>query len=108
LSGHEQSTAGELVVTFGGCTAPALPAILVDASIAADAMASNRWQLKTGDSHYEIAARSIHIQRDVADEFFAALPPVRARWAGRIGWALLLNILRLPGATRLLRLLRSR
>jgi len=38
----------------------------------------------------------------------AALPLPRASWRARAGWWLLLNLLRLPGAARLLLWYRSR
>ena len=51
---------------------------------------------------------TLPVQHDVSREFFAALPPVRARWLPRIGWTLLLNLLRVPGVPALLQRLRSR
>ena len=47
-------------------------------------------------------------QRDVSDRFLGALPLPRASWRARTGWWLLLNLLRLPGAARLLQWYRSR
>lgn len=47
-------------------------------------------------------------QRDVSREFFAAVTPTPARLGPRIGWMLLLNLLRLPGMAWLLQRLRSR
>ncbi len=46
--------------------------------------------------------------RDVSREFLGALPLPQASWRTRAGWWLLLNLLRIPGAVRLLRWLRSR
>jgi len=47
-------------------------------------------------------------QRDVSAKFMGALPLPRASWRARLGWWLLLNLLRLPGAAPLLQWYRSR
>jgi hypothetical protein len=51
---------------------------------------------------------ALPVQHDVSKEFFAAVPPAPARWGPRIGWALLLNLLRVPGIAVLLQRLRGR
>ncbi len=51
---------------------------------------------------------ALPVQHDVSKEFFAAVPPAPARWLPRIGWALLLNLLRVPGMAALLQRLRGR
>jgi hypothetical protein len=50
---------------------------------------------------------ALPVQHDVSREFFAAVPPAPTRWGPRIGWALLLNLLRVPGMGKLLQRLRS-
>ena len=37
---------------------------------------------------------ALPVQHDVGKAFFAAVPPAPARWGPRIGWAVLLNLLR--------------
>lgn len=51
---------------------------------------------------------TLPVQHDVSREFFAAVPPTPARLGPRIGWMLLLNLLRVPGMAGLLQRLRSR
>ena len=51
---------------------------------------------------------ALPVQHDVSKAFFAAVPPAPVRWGPRIGWALLLNLLRVPGVAALLQRLRSR
>jgi hypothetical protein len=51
---------------------------------------------------------TIPVHHDVSAEFAAAVPPAPVKWGPRIGWALLLNLLRVPGMAALLRRLRSR
>ncbi len=46
--------------------------------------------------------------RDVSREFMDALQLPQSSWRARGGWWLLLNLLRVPGAARLLRWLRGR
>jgi hypothetical protein len=57
--------------------------------------------------HFELQAGSVQLHREVAREFFRAVPPPRVPRSTRLGWALLLGLLRFPGAARLLAKLRS-
>jgi hypothetical protein len=50
----------------------------------------------------------MRVHQDVSKQFMSALQLPKASWRARAGWWLLLNVLRLPGAARLLAVLRSR
>jgi hypothetical protein len=66
-----------------------------------------RWLLRWAGGSLELALRSIHVQRAGRVALAEALPGLAPSWRGRIGWALLLNLVRVPGMTRLLQALRG-
>jgi hypothetical protein len=96
----------ELVVTFGGYDMTAIPTQLNEARILVGH--DDGWLLQAGERSYTVNAKSMHSHRSVAEEFFNAVPPVAAKPAMRLGWALLLNVMRLPGAAWLLTRIRQR
>ena len=109
LYGVEQGTSAELIVTFGGYHATALPAVLSDLRVVRRGSAGNSgWQLQSITARYDVEARSLHVHRPIAREFFGAVPAAEATLRARCGWALLLNVLRIPGAAWLLNKIRSR
>jgi hypothetical protein len=102
----QQRDGRELVVTFGGYDMTAIPTQLNEVRIMVSR--AGGWQLQARERSYTVNAKSMHSYRSVAEEFFKAVPPVAAKPAMRLGWALLLNVLRLPGAAWLLTKLRQR
>ena len=116
LHGIERGSGLPLSVSFSGVHSLELPAVLRDVAIRQAASTgvepARRWHLHsaTGDTpacDAAIEARAIHVQRDVSAAFAAAVPPSRASVTSRAGWMLLLNLVRVPGALRLLQRLRS-
>jgi hypothetical protein len=66
-----------------------------------------RYLIRCQELQLEFEANSVQLHRDAAREFFAALPPPAVPWRVRLGWTLLLWLLRIPGADRLLSMLRG-
>jgi hypothetical protein len=64
--------------------------------------------LQSRELQLDLVCRSLQLHRDAAGAFFAAVPPVRIPAARRLGWAVLLSVLRIPGAAQLLAALRGR
>lgn len=60
------------------------------------------YAIEAREGHFELQARSVQLHREVAATFFQAVPPASVPRALRLGWGLLLGLLRLPGAARLL------
>jgi hypothetical protein len=65
-------------------------------------------QLQSRELQLELVCRSLQLHRDAARPFFTAVPPVHVPFSRRLGWAVLMSILRIPGAARLLAALRGR
>jgi hypothetical protein len=63
---------------------------------------SRRLLIRAAEMQLELQARSVQLHRDVAYELFTAVPSPPVPWRLRLGWALLLDMLCLPGVARLL------
>jgi hypothetical protein len=74
---------------------------------AASAVVPRRFRIESSEVRLELQARSVQLHRDVAAAFFGAVPPPRVPLHLRLGWALLLTLLRIPGADALVRKLRG-
>jgi len=61
-----------------------------------------RYLLRAQELQLELRAGSLQLHREAAAELFGAVPPPRVPWRLRVGWMLLLAVLRVPGAARLL------
>ena len=64
------------------------------------------FEIRARELQLTLQARTLQLHRDAGRAFFGAVPPPRVLWRRRLGWALLLWVLRLPGAERLLARLR--
>jgi hypothetical protein len=104
--GIEADSGLSMRAIFGVCEPGALPQRVHNLSIeplpAVHALASG-WRLKCDELDRTIMARSLQVQREIRDLAAAALPSLTASLRGRIGWAVLLNLLRVPGSGWLLR-----
>ena len=106
IAGIERGAPQALQVTIGGCESPELPMQLDDLVIRS--AAPGHWQLSSGAQSFEVSGRALHVQRPAGAAFYQAVPGAPLTPSARAGWALLLNVLRLPGMARLLQILRSR
>lgn len=113
LRGIDREGGMPLEVLISGAPALQLPAQLASAElheIAADGAADGamRHELRSAGRVIAIDARAVQVHRDVAAAFDEVLPRFGVPWSARLGWLLLLNLLRVPGAARLLGRLRAR
>jgi hypothetical protein len=119
LRGYARATHGRrsglTEVLFNGASAAALPPQLRDARVIelsaaqapADGFAPRRYRIDSPQLQLELQARSAQLHRDVAAAFFGAVPPPRVPLRLRLGWALLLTLLRIPAAEAVIRRLRG-
>jgi hypothetical protein len=118
LRGFERSgaapgsrTAAQAMIAGSSATEPmrALPARLHEVHLfeLAAAPGARRLLLSAREIQLELACRSLQVHRDVGRVFFGAVPPPRVSLKRRLGWTVLLLILRIPGAGRLLAQLRG-
>jgi len=71
-------------------------------------MALQLFRIIARERQMDLSARSLQLHRDVAGAFFDAVPPPRVPLQRRLGWTLLLLLLRIPGVAGLLDRLRRR
>jgi hypothetical protein len=111
LRGYERApgsaSGGVTELLFSDATDVALPAGLHDIRVLElPAVAAPR-RFRIGSSGLELQARSVQLHRDAAAAFYGAVPPPRVPLRTRLGWLLLLSVLRIPGADALVRKLRG-
>ena len=108
-------------VLFSGASAVALPLQLRDARVIemageleaapapapAAGVAPRRFRIESPEVQLELQARSAQLHRNAAAAFFGAVPPPRVPLRLRLGWWLLLTVLRIPGAEALIRKFRG-
>lgn len=108
LSGRDRDFEQRLEVHFSGARGAPGPQTLEDVQVfELGGTGEREWLIVAGSSHYRLQARAVQVHRMPATEFFAAVPGEPLSVATRAGWALLLNVLRIPGAARLISWLRS-
>jgi hypothetical protein len=113
LRGHErapsESNAGVTEVLFSDASDVALPPDLRDLRVmeVPAAVAPRRFRIDGPGLQLELQARSAQLHSDAAAAFYGAVPPPRVPLRLRLGWSLLLSVLRIPGADTLVRKLRG-
>jgi hypothetical protein len=113
LNGRERGAAA-IAALFAGASSPSglagLPGTLheVRLSDVATAVGARQVQLQSRELQLDLVFRSLQLHRDAAGPFFTAVPPVHIPAARRLGWALLLSVLRIPGIAQLMAALLGR
>jgi len=123
LRGYSSATRGPHAVLtevlFSDATALELPSGLRDLRVSelptadgvlpatGEHIAARRFRIDGAGLQLSLQARSVQLHRDAAAAFYGAVPPPRVPLRVRFGWALLLTLLRIPGAGALLGKLRG-
>ncbi|MGA3157094.1 MAG: hypothetical protein ABSE43_05940 [Steroidobacteraceae bacterium] len=108
LAGLERGTGIALEVHFSGASGGLSAGTHRDLQVFELSRGSERhWLLQQGGTRHVLRARAAQVHRMPASAFFAAVPGPRLTLATRIGWVLLLTLLRIPGVARLIAWLRS-
>jgi hypothetical protein len=111
LSGVDRALKVPLEVHFSGARSPSgIPGAQRLENVRVSELSGGDepvWLVEAASINYRLHARAVQVHRMGAAAFYAALPGERLRLGTRAGWALLLNVLRIPGAARLIGWLRS-
>jgi hypothetical protein len=113
LNGRERGGAA-VAALFAGASSPrgltGLPGTLHEVRLfdGASAVGARQVQLQSRELQLDLVFRSLQLHRDAAGPFFNAVPPVHIPAARRLGWVLLLSVLRIPGIARFMAALRGR
>lgn len=105
LSGHTTERPGEEVrLAFAGAAPADLPERLEDAVI--ERSNPGEYRIVSGAHAWPVAARSVHLHREIADRFYQAIPPRPAPWRRRLLFSAVLGIARSRAGIALVRALR--
>jgi hypothetical protein len=108
LAGCEQGSGVALEVHFSGAQGAAALGALRDVQVFEQQRGAERhWLLQAGSARYLLQARAAQVHRMPIAAFYTAVPPPPLTLATRLGWFVLLNLLRIPGVARLIGWLRS-
>jgi hypothetical protein len=114
LRGYSRASGGSHAavteVLFSDASALKLPSGLRDlqvSELSAPDGAPRRFRIDGAGLPLMLQARSVQLHRDAAESFYGAVPPPCVPLRLRLGWALLLSVLRIPGAGALLGKLRG-
>jgi hypothetical protein len=108
LRGIDREGGMPLEVLISGAPDLQLPAQLASAELyELAAGGATPYELRSAGRAIPVVARAVQVHRDVAAAFDAVLPRFGVAWSVRLGWLVLLNVLRVPGAARLLGRLRA-
>ena len=106
LSGRTAEPPGEeLELAFAGAAPADLPARLEDAVI--ERAGPGLYRIGSGTRAWTVAARSVHLHRDVAPGFYRAIPPRRAPLLRRLLFGAMLALARSRVGIAIVRALRG-
>jgi hypothetical protein len=91
LSGKSaQAPGGETALAFSAATLPDLPETLQDAVI--ERLGGGQYRIVSAAREWLITASAAHLHREIAAEFYRAIPPRRVPWRKRLFWRAVLAL----------------
>lgn len=95
LRGNTAEAPGEATaLAFSGFAPADLSATLEDAVV--EHLAGTQYRISARTGSWAISASAVHLHREIAAQFYAAIPPRQPPWAKRLFWRAVLAL----GATR--------
>ncbi|HXW74433.1 MAG TPA: hypothetical protein VEK10_06435 [Steroidobacteraceae bacterium] len=105
LSGDTAEAPGEKTALAFSAAAPAqFPDSLQDARV--ERQSPGRYRISSATGEWFIDARAVHLHREIAADFYRAIPPRRVPWRKRLFWRLVLTLAASRAGLTLLRMLR--
>ncbi len=91
LSGTTAEAPGEPTTLAFSAAAPAdLPGMLQDATV--DHLGGAEYRIGAATHGWLISSPAVHLHRDIAAQFYRAIPPRPAPWAKRLFWRAVLAL----------------
>ncbi len=95
MSGHTAQRPQERVhFSFAGAAPADLPETLDDASVTR--LSPESYRISSGARAWTVSARAVHLHREVAREFYQAVPSRPVRWTQRVFWRIVLALAATP------------
>jgi hypothetical protein len=105
LKGNTNEAPAEpTALAFSGAAPADLPARLEDAVV--EYLGGTQYRISVGSRSWLISAAAVHLHREIAAQFYAAIPPRRAPWAKRLFWRAVLALAASRAGLTLLKTLR--
>jgi hypothetical protein len=99
-----QPPGGETVLAFSATSLPDLPDTLQDAVV--EQLNGGQYRIVSAANEWLISAGAVHLHREVATEFYRAIPPRPAPWRKRLFWRAVLALAASSAGIAALRALR--
>jgi hypothetical protein len=101
LSGHTTAHPRELLhLSFAGAAPADFPQSLDTAAIVR--VSDSSYRITSGACAWTINARAVHLHREVAREFYRAVPGLPVRWTQRLFWRIVFILATTSAGRRLL------
>jgi len=92
------------VLAFSACAPADLPGTLEDALV--EHLGATRYRISAANRSWLISASAVHLHREIAAQFYRAIPPARAPLAKRAFWWAVLALAASRAGLTLLRAVR--
>jgi len=104
LSGSTAEAEEPTALAFSAIAPADLPVTLEDAVV--DHLGGAQYRIGAGQREWLIASPAVHLHREIATQFYRAIPPRPAPWAKRVFWRVVLLLAASRTGLALLRALR--
>ena len=104
LSGSTAEAEEPTALAFSAMAPADLPVTLEDAVV--DHLGGAQYRIGAGQREWLIASPAVHLHREIATQFYRAIPPRPAPWAKRVFWRVVLLLAASRTGLALLRALR--
>ncbi len=105
LSGMTLETPEPTALAFSASAPGDLPGRLRD--VVVEHVGGTEYRISAPGGSWQINASAVHLHREVAAQFHAAIPPRQAPWAKRLFWGAVLALARTRAGIALLKALRG-
>ena len=105
LSGMTLEASEPTALAFSARVPADLPPRLEDVRV--EHLGGTEYRISAPGGSWQISASAVHLHRDAAAQFYAAIPPRRAPWAKRLFWGAVLALARTRAGIALLKALRG-
>ena len=91
LSGDSaQAPGGEAALAFSATAVPELPDTLQDATV--ERLGGGQYRIVSASREWLISASAAHLHREIAGQFYRAIPPRPVPWSKRLFWRVVLTL----------------
>jgi hypothetical protein len=105
LNGNSaQAPGGEMALAFSATAVPDLPDTLQDVTV--EQLGDGQYRIVSAPHEWLISASAAHLHREIAAQFYRAIPPRPVPWRMRVFWRAVLTLAATGAGLAALRALR--